>query len=135
MRPRAPIERLTESGCWIYMGVLNSSGYARHRRAYIEAKGPIPPGMTVDHKCRVRCCVNPDHLQLLSLRANILASDSMAARNARRKTCKRGHPREADGRRCRKCAAWHAQQRRDAHPEERQAAAEYARRYRRGEVG
>jgi hypothetical protein len=36
-----------------------------HRLAYELARGPIPSGYEVDHRCRVRCCVNPDHLAAL----------------------------------------------------------------------
>ncbi len=70
------------SGCWLWLGVLTqlssvdgrgSEGYGRcscngktaaaHRVAYELLKGPIPEGLELDHLCRVRCCVNPDHLE------------------------------------------------------------------------
>jgi hypothetical protein len=67
-----------ESGCWLWVGSLNSSdGYGKveyggraprrkkelaHRFVYKLAFGPIPPGMVVCHKCDVTCCVNPNHL-------------------------------------------------------------------------
>ena len=142
MRFRFSVERMMaavspepNTGCWLYLKALNSTGYGPHRRFYERFKGPIPVGATLDHKCRVRSCVNPDHLRPLSLRANILLSDSVSARHARRKSCMRGHPREADGRRCRKCQAMHQANFRAATPERRQERAEYARRWRRGEVG
>ena len=67
------IERVTESGCWLWMGTLTDKGYAvrrpRHRRMVLvhreifeTYRGPIPEGLHVLHKCDVRCCVNPDHL-------------------------------------------------------------------------
>src|SRR5215472_3057577 len=64
------------SGCWIWMGFVNENGYgkvvrpsirkspiAAHRYAFEKVKGEIPSGLDLDHLCRVRCCVNPDHLE------------------------------------------------------------------------
>lgn len=62
------------SGCLLWLGTVNDGGYARmrikgrqllaHRVAYEQAKGPIPAGLLVCHKCDVPGCVNPDHLFL-----------------------------------------------------------------------
>lgn len=57
-----------------------------HRIAYVHHKGPIPSDMTVDHVCRNRCCVNPDHLRLLSNRVNATLNG-----NAIKTHCPRGH--------------------------------------------
>ena len=71
------IERLSmpepNTGCWLWIGFLNPSGYGilnlrgrptrAHRLSYEVHRGPIPPGLQLDHLCRVRCCVNPDHLE------------------------------------------------------------------------
>lgn|SRR3990167_3137602 len=63
---------VTESGCWLWEGVVTDKGYGRigpiraHRVAYTLFTGEIPDGMTVDHLCHVRCCVNPDHLRLMT---------------------------------------------------------------------
>ena len=75
-------EKVTESGCMIWMGTLNNFGHGRlgyggklhlaHRLFYTEFKGEIPNGMCVCHKCDVPQCVNPDHLFLGS------QSDNMA---------------------------------------------------------
>ena len=61
------------TGCWLWLGGLNQKGYPQfkhqqrtwraHRFMYERAKGPLPEGLTLDHLCRVRSCVNPDHLE------------------------------------------------------------------------
>src|SRR3990167_5108101 len=68
------------SGCWLWVGSLNRGGYAQirnnytqkmaHRFAYEMFVGPIPKDMQLDHLCRVRCCVNPRHLEPVSAREN-----------------------------------------------------------------
>src|ERR1044071_2384549 len=65
----ARTEPIPECGCWVWMGAVSRNGYGKlsygrvHRIAYALIKGPIPPGLTLDHKCRVRSCWNPDHLE------------------------------------------------------------------------
>ena len=55
-------------------------------------RGPIPEGLTLDHLCRVRACVNPAHLEPVTLRENTLRSPSApTAINARKTECLRGH--------------------------------------------
>lgn len=67
------IERVPESGCWLWTGATIGSGYGSfsmgkhntfyaHRESYKAYVGSIPDGMYVMHKCDVRCCCNPDHL-------------------------------------------------------------------------
>jgi len=54
--------------------------------------GPIPDGLTIDHLCRNRACVKPAHLEAVSQRVNTLRSPiAVAAINARKTHCKRGH--------------------------------------------
>jgi hypothetical protein len=61
--------------CWMWTGPL-SHGYGRHnqfrahRVAYELTNGPIPDGMEIDHECRVRQCVNPEHLRLATRKQN-----------------------------------------------------------------
>jgi hypothetical protein len=73
---------VTESGCWLWVGALTSQGYGQmrgmnhrvtraHRVAYELFKGPIPEGLYIDHLCRVRCCVNPDHLEAVTQFVNM----------------------------------------------------------------
>lgn len=63
--------RIDGNGCWIWTASLNSKGYAclglrkkrwlGHRLSYSVVHGPIPEGHDVDHLCRVKACVNPEH--------------------------------------------------------------------------
>lgn len=78
MRQRATLEEnseyVTESGCLLWNGSLNSDGRGRigylgkslqvHRLAYEKEFGTIPEGMHVLHKCDVPSCINPQHLFL-----------------------------------------------------------------------
>lgn len=66
--------------CVIWTGAVNSKGYPcyavegwstlAHRIAYEAARGPIPEGMTIDHLCLVKRCVNPDHLEVVARSEN-----------------------------------------------------------------
>jgi hypothetical protein len=100
-------------GCWLWTAHVFRDGYAVfrvdgkqvyiHRWAYELLVGPIPDGMQVDHLCRVRHCVRPDHLEPVTPREN-----SRRAKAANRRThCQRGHLLdEVRGRRqCRTCKA------------------------------
>lgn len=106
--------------CWIWLGgTIN--GYGRiydagklhlvHRVSYEIHTGPIPKGLTLDHLCRVRRCINPDHLEPVTVKLNLLRGNGACARNARKRHCKRGHefnkentiPVGKSGRSCRPC--------------------------------
>ena len=104
------------NGCWIWTASLHSNGYAQmsidgrprkvHRWFYEYLYGPIKDGLCLDHLCRKRNCINPFHLEPVTLKENILRGNGMSARHARQKRCVRGH--EFDGkwrnsRRCSKC--------------------------------
>lgn len=72
---------VADSGCWEWTGGTDPTGYGRfhldgrsplaHRVAYEMWVEPIPAGRTVDHICRRRHCVNPDHLRTLGQSANV----------------------------------------------------------------
>lgn len=90
-----------ESGCWLWDKCENGLGYGlvtvngkqwvAHRYFYTQLRGPIPDGLTLDHLCRVRCCVNPDHLEPVTMRVNCLRGISFAAVNAAKTICINGH--------------------------------------------
>jgi len=88
--------------CWLWTGALDTSGYGvfrwegsnwkAHRWAWTQARRPIPDGLTIDHLCRVRHCVNPDHLEPVTMRTNLLRGEGFTAINAVKTHCKNGHP-------------------------------------------
>ena len=98
----AKVEPEPNSGCWLWVAALDEEGYARfhfmgtNRNAYKLAfevlRAPVPPGLFLDHLCRVRCCVNPWHLEPVSKRENAIRGDSRPAVNLRKAHCPRGHP-------------------------------------------
>ena len=88
--------------CWLWRGYIARDGYGSaargarknvraHRAIYEEMVGAIPKGLQLDHKCRNRSCVNPFHLEPVSCRENVLRGEGVAAINARKMHCKRGH--------------------------------------------
>lgn len=96
-----------EGLCWLYTACVDSSGYGRitvdgqgklaHRLVYEELVGELPEEddeenrLTLDHLCRVRNCVNPDHLEVVTMRENTLRGMSPGAKAARTNRCKRDH--------------------------------------------
>jgi hypothetical protein len=107
-------------GCWLWIGSRRGKGYGRtfanghivlaHRVAYELFVGPIPEAMVIDHLCRNPSCVNPDHLEAVTMRENTLRGVGPSAVNAAKASCRRGHPLDdanvyvSGGRRhCRAC--------------------------------
>lgn len=116
----------TERGCWICDGAkshgryqsvsVNNKSVLAHRLSYSLLIGKIPEGYHIDHLCREKWCVNPDHLEAVPQRVNWERGKSTSVINARREVCRWGHPLEGDnlyvrpdgrGRQCRKCASHH----------------------------
>lgn len=107
--------------CWVWTGAKTPHGYGTfqygdgkrgyaHRWAYEATKGPIPSGLSIDHLCRNPSCVNPDHLEAVTHRENVLRGVAPVAVNARKTHCPAGHPYDAantrkdrSGRVCRAC--------------------------------
>lgn len=94
--------------CWLWRAALTSGGYGKffvgapegwkrlespHRIAYeLCHREPIPCRLTVDHLCRVRRCVNPRHLEVVTQRENVLRGEGLPAYQARARVCIHGHP-------------------------------------------
>jgi|KBSMisStandDraft_5_1062788.scaffolds.fasta_scaffold1033303_2 hypothetical protein len=129
------------TGCWLWIAGLTHQGYGKfrwngdndrqaHRYSYIQHREPIPPGLVPDHLCRVRSCVNPWHLELVTDRENILRGVGPPALNARKSMCQMGHPLEGENlrllgnrRRCRICCRVKNRERYWANPELRRQQA------------
>lgn len=82
----------TSDGCWNWDLCVDRYGYGKwdgkkaHRLAYELFVGPIPPGLTIDHVCWNKRCVNPDHLRVLEH-----ADNASRQRSAQATRCKNGH--------------------------------------------
>lgn len=77
--------QVDENGCWLWTGATSPQGYGRfnaglredarnvlaHRWSYEHHVGPIPDGLDLDHLCRVRHCVNPEHLEPVTRQENV----------------------------------------------------------------
>lgn len=123
-RVKEILERATpepNTGCLIWEGSVNLQGYATiqrrkissvpmltHRFVYELSFGPIPEGLELDHLCRVRCCINPTHLEPVTHSENMKRSPLKPQRIATH--CVHGHPfsgenlvLKKDRRACREC--------------------------------
>lgn len=110
---KPPIERFNAktspgpNGCIEWTGDMSNSGYGRfwvgpknadkalaHRWSYEYHTGPIPEGLVIDHLCRNKVCVNPDHLEAVTSSENFrrgVAVERIKAAAAARTHCRRGH--------------------------------------------
>lgn len=124
-----------EAGHWIWKAARDTGGYGQlrigrrtykaHRVSYEAFVGPIPDGLHIDHLCRIRECVNPQHLEPVTCLENVRRSPiSHGCESA----CPRGHLYDEEntlytqGRRyCRTCQSVYSAIYRAMTPEERQA--------------
>jgi hypothetical protein len=120
--------RRDSTGCWLWTGVLGVDGYARvsvggrlrsaHRTSYEVHVGPIPEGLQIDHLCRVRHCVNPEHLEPVTAQTNTRRGQTIAAKHAATTHCPQGHEYTPENtysskrgeRDCRQCRRVHSRE-------------------------
>lgn len=108
-------------GCLVWVGARTSHGYGHmnvkgsfvkaHRLSLELLVGPIPTGLVVDHLCRNKACVNPNHLEPVTQKVNVHRGEGVAAIKARKTHCLNGHEFTVEntyvdrlgGRRCKTC--------------------------------
>lgn len=98
-----------EGGCWLWTRSLSRDGYGwtslndktyqAHRLVFRLLRGEPDAGQVLDHLCRVRRCVNPDHLESVSPRQNLERSELTTTGMGDK--CTKGHP----------LVEWHGQRR------------------------
>jgi hypothetical protein len=124
LRTRLLANSHREGECLIWDGSKNErNGYGRmwscggipavdyvHRLSHEAFVGPIPVGLTIDHRCRVRLCIEPTHLEPVTLKVN-------QARRPTKGACPKGHPYTEENtlihRRTKVCKRCHADRERD----------------------
>ena len=91
---------IKKEGCWEYQGStvrgycriqLKGIGHQAHRVSYETFIGEIPEGLTIDHLCENKICINPDHLEAVTMKVNVLRGTAVSAINARKTHCNKGH--------------------------------------------
>lgn len=76
------------SGCWLFTGKWSTgNGYGKtywkgvhtviHKAVWEFFFGPVPKGLLLDHKCRVRCCANPAHIEPVTVKENTRRGDAV----------------------------------------------------------
>jgi len=107
------VDKRDKSSCWVWKGLKNKrQGYPEcfilklttryktikaHRISWRLSGGKIPYRHVIDHICRNRACVNPNHLRAVTIGTNVLEnSEGFAAKNKAKTHCLRGHPLSGD---------------------------------------
>lgn len=111
-----------EGDCWAWTGAKNNRGYGSasagfsgksmlaHRKAYEAAVGEIPAGLTIDHLCKNIVCVNPAHLEPVTIAENIrrrYADQTHCAKGHEFAGANLRHSTKSDGHTRRVCMACH----------------------------
>lgn len=90
---------LEENGCWNWIGAdnckygiftIDGKNVLAHRWAYEFHKGPIPKGLEIDHLCRNKFCVNPEHLEAVTAKENVRRAEKHRIRK-KLTHCRKGH--------------------------------------------
>lgn len=140
-------QKVDASGdCWEWTAYTSKDGYGKtainlgggktkkwsaHRRAWEILVGPIPAGLQLDHLCRNRKCVNPDHLEPVTPSVNVRRGSTIPITRARQRGkthCPVGHPYDESNTnyqgpsRWRRCLACHAARERARHATKRRTA-------------
>lgn len=134
-----------DNDCIVWTASGNGAGYGAmfiakgkrvlaHRWAYEYYVGPIPEGLTIDHLCRNRACVNVDHLEAVPHRVNTLRGTSPTAVNATKTHCPEGHAYDeqntsAPASGSRECRACRREQSREYYERNREKVIERSRSY------
>lgn len=114
LKHRLMAKILKTDSCWIWTASIDGKGYGQiayngkphraHRISYEIFKGVIPAGLDLDHLCRNRLCVNPEHLEPATRSENLLRG---ILHNSLKTACPRGHKYDYTDnkgrRRCRTC--------------------------------
>lgn len=93
------VDKNGENGCWNWVGKSTKQGYGvwqitvvAHRLSWEIERGKVPEGLVLDHLCRNPSCVNPDHLEPVTIRENIRRGYNQVSVAMRKTTCAKGHP-------------------------------------------
>lgn len=99
------VDKKSSKECWNWIGFITRDGYGQfhcvddnnikyfraHRLSYVLAGGTLDPKLCLDHTCRNRACMNPNHLEQVSLKENLNRGEGICAKRKRSEKCKNGH--------------------------------------------